>query len=139
MERIDSYGTLDYKLFHYLKNSDEFLPASCLGEIKQNYCSYDDNNTMGIVTKSRNYLPQRCWLLRCLRKPRRMFVGVIWINNKPRNATNDRWVLEFYGRKNLQMVQQLVVDLEKDFNTEITIKIRSDELKREFLKSDFDY
>jgi hypothetical protein len=64
-------------------------------------------------------------------KPRRIFLGTIWFNDKERGASEQKWFLEAYGSMYADIVESIAKKLANTFEVDITIQLISDQAVRE--------
>jgi hypothetical protein len=74
---------------------------------------------------------------RVLGEMRMMHVGDFWLENEARKAKlNKTWVLEIYGKENLERMEQLADNISKLYGIDIKIKLVSQEFSYESFTSD---
>ena len=52
---------------------------------------------------------------------RRVFLGLIWFENKPRSANIDNWVFEVYEEKHIELAKELANDMSLFFDKKVTV------------------
>ncbi len=72
------------------------------------------------------------------RAPRRMFLGVVWFDNKDRNATEVNWVFDVYGRKHVDRIGRMAEELADTFNVKVTVRLACEQPSVETCLSDYD-
>jgi len=106
-----------YDIAHELKNQG-YLITNMIGKIVDE----PEFNVLGIldprVLKERNLLDK----LTCGHE-KALYLGTIWVNNPPRGADEDNWVVEVYGLKNLPIMKELIrKNSPRDVHIEIYLK-----------------
>lgn len=69
---------------------------------------------------------------------RRPFVGVLWFNNRKREADNKNWVLEVYREEYFESLQVLARELWSDFYISVEARFVENQPKDESFFSDLD-
>lgn len=60
-------------------------------------------------------------------RKRALFIGVLWLNNKARGAEVDkRWILEVYGKEDVEELTEVVKRIAEHYNVDIVINLESD-------------
>ncbi|MEI7539581.1 MAG: hypothetical protein WCJ36_02290 [Candidatus Saccharibacteria bacterium] len=102
---VDIKDGLQVRVFKFLL-SNNFYPALNDGERidpKQFY-SKEFNGPVGILTRTSFFFPSK------------RFIGIIKIDN-------NSWVIEVYGRKNVDSLKLLAKDLSKEFNVVVSVNL----------------
>lgn len=97
------------------------------------------SSCVGILRKNPDRKPRKYFFGLFTQLTRRDFLGVIWLNNDTRGANEKEWVLEMYGRKNVEYVKQLADQLAKTFQVKISLKLVREQPDVETFLSDYDY
>lgn len=94
-------------------------PSNCRG-IKTDGQSAHLEGGIGIL-KPTNQPPQE-FLFGVIKKhPRDLFIGILWFDNRFRGAQNGTWVLEVYGRDNVDAMKELAEEMSENFPTNINV------------------
>ncbi|HET8575084.1 MAG TPA: hypothetical protein VFM02_02835 [Candidatus Paceibacterota bacterium] len=95
------------------------------------------SDSLGILYKNSETKPKTYLFGLIKREPRRIFLGTIWFNNSPRNATEQNWVFETYGRKYVELTGQLAEEIASTFNVKITLRLVREQPDVETYFSDY--
>src|SRR4051812_48288374 len=57
------------------------------------------------------------------------FIGVLWLKNADRRTDHKKWILEVYGRDNVEPIKKMAEQLSKQFEIEIHIRLFSENHK----------
>ncbi len=68
---------------------------------------------------------------------RRILFCTIILRDKDEIVSENEWLLDIYGKDNISIAEKLADDLEKRFGISITLRLISQECKREELYSDY--
>ena len=134
VEFVDYQESLSIKVGRFLL-SKGFDLASCTGlasNLLVETCS------LGILRKDPDAEPRSYLFGLIKREPRRGFLGTIWFSNGVRDASEQNWVFEVYGRKHVELVRQLAEEMASTFNTKIALRLVRDQPDVETYLSDFD-
>lgn len=82
-------------------------------------------------------MPRRLWGLMPPKRLRRVFLGVIWLDNSFREATPSRWVFEVYGSHNLDQAHELAKQLARQFEVNIDVRLLQGPIEYERFHSDY--
>ncbi len=105
------------KLFYYLREKG-FTPSTYWREAL--HVDRDDNDESCIAIILPQLLPRKLgFITELFCRPRRVFLGSIWFNR-------EKWIFDFFGRKNLLTAQQIASDIQEDFGVEIVINMQDD-------------
>ncbi|HSV95186.1 MAG TPA: hypothetical protein VLH94_04435 [Spirochaetia bacterium] len=116
--------------------SKEYELADCCGKAINRLTGSD---SLGILLNNRSAKPKTCLFGLIKKMPRRTFLGVIWFDNQPRHANENRWIFEIYGREYVDLAKQIAKELSSLFNVAITVHLISEQTACEKYLSDYGY
>lgn len=98
------------------------------------YCCYFNNPTL----IARNGKTVTTHILDKLRgvKFRRFFIARLWIDNEPRKANKERFVLEVYGKNNIDRLLELANLLKQTFDVDVHVKLVGEAEQKELFWTD---
>jgi hypothetical protein len=88
-------------------------------------------DSLGILWKDPDAKPRKRLFGLIKLEPRRWFLGTIWFKSE------QKWVLEVYGRKHIALVRQLAEEIASTFNVKIHIRLVREEPDFETYMSDY--
>jgi len=83
--------------------------------------------SLGILYNDPDGKPRKYLFGLITRKPPRLFLGVIWFNSGELGANEQRWVIEAYGRKYVELLKELAQEMISTFNVVILIRLVHEE------------
>lgn len=123
---------LSIKLGRFLQEKG-FIAATPSGSILS---ALSEMDSLGILSQTRAQ-PETYFFGLFKEKARRLFLGVVWFNNKARNASADNWTFDFYGRVHKEMLQNLAAEMSSKFDVNITLRLVGENPHTESLPCDF--
>lgn len=69
---------------------------------------------------------EKPWWQRIGRTFLRQKIGTLWFTNEHRKATHKEWVLEIFGRQNVERMLILAENLARDFNVKVHVRLQSE-------------
>lgn len=94
-------------------------------------------NALGILRKDPDVKPRKSLFGLITHKPRRTFLGVLWLDDKVRGANDQVWVFEAYGRQYIELLKELSEDMTATFGVNIELRLVREQPEIERYYSDF--
>lgn len=123
MKFVDYQESLSIKVGRFLL-SKGFDLARCTGLAEDKLVQ---SNSLGILRKDPEVRSWKYLFGLITRKPRRMFLGVVWFSNSLRGANEQNWVFEAYGRKHVELLRQLAEEMASTFDVKIALRLVSEQ------------
>jgi len=83
-----------------------------------------DNHLLGVLcSDSNSKSKKKRWLGLVAQKPRYVFLGIIYFNNKPRYIGEKSWIFEVHREKNIELVKLLIEDMSLFFEVKIDLRL----------------
>ncbi len=110
------------------KMRPDLLLANCSGSVHSEVGPRETESYGFLVKGTEQRFLGRLWVTRS-----RHFIGVLWFKNEIRQATHKKWVLEVYGRENVDSLKEMAEQLSKQFEVEIHVRLSSEHHKFEYI------
>jgi len=119
--------------------SEGFSLATCTG-MAEYLSKLRSVDSIGILLNDPHSMKPRKRLIGLIKqKPRREFLGTIWLKNSSRGADKQNWVFDLNGQENVRLSKKLAKIMSSTFNTKITIRLVNKNPKFEIFLSDVGY
>ena len=125
MESVDYKEPYSIKVGKFLL-SKGFTLSSWTG------CASDslvDSCVVGILYKEPKAEPRKYLFGLLTRKPLRAFIGTLRFRGM--GSSEERWVLEAYGRQHVELLRQLAEEIASTFNAHISIRLECENIRFE--------
>lgn len=132
-KRISYYENPAYKLERDLLDKGyEIANLNGVRESKLNHCVF------GILKPRRDIIKKSFLGFKSNKKQRALFLGRVWLSDQDFGAKPDkRWVLEVYGRQNIEELTGLIKELSEPSGVDVQVRLGSEESKFEAYIMDF--
>lgn len=132
IEFSDYREEISIRVWNFLLKKGYYI-ADCIGiEI----CSPAKTCGIGILYKDPNVKPRECFFGLIKTKPRKRFLGVIWLENYMRRADAYNWIFEIYGREYADKMKALAEEMAEAFKVRISVRLVEEQPRDEMFVSD---
>lgn len=127
---------VSFRLRSFLRE-EGYWAGSCIGTISSWDLTERADQFGLIIPPIKRYSRKFLWFKT---RNRGQFIGVVWLNNSPRDASLKQWVIEVYGRENLSQLIELANKLKEEFNVpKIVVRLIDEQSRQEELPGDGSY
>jgi len=120
----ESYRIVARRVGDYIvEHHSDLLLSSCIGGSP---FGPTETDSYSFLTEIDPRLRVRGWQKLIYSDPARPMIGTLWLKNDVRNAHHKKWVLEVYGRVNVDRLRTIADELARHFNVEVHVRLESE-------------